>query len=480
MSFKSKKPLLLNFSLIYMGWVLIGVPIWLHKKFGDELSIDSVLFHIYIGWEGVVGTDDLLLRSFFKEVLAYPLVLAAILILLLYKQKIIVQKSYEKASGIFLLVGVSVLMLRIDIAGYAYRSLTGVDVFGSIYVEPPKVTIVDVQKKNVIMIYVESLELSMRGENSWNENFLDPLDELAGWTSTGLTPAPGTLWTTAGMFSSQCAIPLKPFFRHAVKATREGFLPNLRCLGDVLKDAGYDNTFIAGTDVNFGGMNLFFGAHGYSNLKGKNELSQYKEHQNSHSWGGGLHDDELFSAALEEVKKRQGTNRPFMLSLITTDNHPVSGYPSPRCVINKTGDTLRDAIRCTPIQVKNFLDKLQRNGINQTNTVIVVMGDHPLMQGRDVGNKMQGERKVYFKILGKNNVQGRTKLTHFDVAPTVLDLLGMIDKNRPWGLGYSAFSDLPDAAYEKHFAKVVSLEISGPSGKYDSFFARQIVSGTDK
>ena len=60
-------------------------------------------------------------------------------------------------------------------------------------------------------------------------------------------------------------------------------------------------------------------------------------------------------------------------------------------------------------------------------------------------------------------------MTHFDVAPTILDSLGLMkDNTQKFGLGYSVFAPVDN--YLELQSKNVSLEIISPSTTYDALW----------
>ena len=83
------------------------------------------------------------------------------------------------------------------------------DRFSEIYQKPKKSKFATPNvKRNLILIYVESLETSLR--NSSNVNVLLPIDDVPGAQIEKFYQAPGTGWSIAGMISPQPATPPKP------------------------------------------------------------------------------------------------------------------------------------------------------------------------------------------------------------------------------------------------------------------------------
>ena len=101
------------------------------------------------------------------------------------------------------------------------------------------------------------------------------------------------------------------------------------------------------------------------------------------------------------------------------------------------------------------------------------MGDHPFMTQPSQAKVFPKPRYIYFKILDKKDtrIPKRDLMTHFDVAPTILDLLNINeDGSLRFGLGISLFSGISQDDYKKHLRKVTSEKILNHSLTYDLFW----------
>jgi phosphoglycerol transferase len=107
-------------------------------------------------------------------------------------------------------------------------------------------------------------------------------------------------------------------------------------------------------------------------------------------------------------------------------------------------------------------------------TDIIIMGDHLFMASDEqIRDYFAKERRIYFKMISaESRKPARDTMTHFDVAPTILDLLGMrINPDEHFGLGISLFSGISPTEYERHLKQIMSDEILSPSVVYDSFWS---------
>ncbi len=117
--------------------------------------------------------------------------------------------------------------------------------FAAYYKEPSKQ--IDNPQLNPVYIYGESLERTYFDNDAF-PNLTPELgrikDEAIDFSNT--MQLPGTDYTIAGMVASQCGIPLFAPFEGNASASVSSFFPQNICLGDILKNSGYENYFVQG------------------------------------------------------------------------------------------------------------------------------------------------------------------------------------------------------------------------------------------
>ena len=113
----------------------------------------------------------------------------------------------------------------------------------------------------------------------------------------------------------------------------------------------------------------------------------------------------------------------FALALLTLDTHGPYGFPSASCGPN-TGEGLLFAIRCADRMLAEFIGEVRRR---HPDALVALLSDH-LGNFNDLRRPAppDDERRLRFTVWGEGiepavvNRRG----THFDVTPTLLDLLG--------------------------------------------------------
>eukprot|EP00592_Proboscia_alata_P002058 CAMPEP_0194374240 /NCGR_PEP_ID=MMETSP0174-20130528/22637_1 /TAXON_ID=216777 /ORGANISM="Proboscia alata, Strain PI-D3" /LENGTH=587 /DNA_ID=CAMNT_0039153699 /DNA_START=280 /DNA_END=2043 /DNA_ORIENTATION=+ len=286
--------------------------------------------------------------------------------------------------------------------------------------------------KNIVHIFLESLERNYFDQNE----FPGVAPRLRKWEEqavsfSNITTSQGTGWTVAGMVASMCGIPLVT--TGGTGNSLHGmnhFLPGVTCLGDLLKDAGYHQSFIGGADEAFAGKGRFLKSHGIEDLLGLQQILEIIPNATTNSWG--IYDDDLLDVAFEKYKKLSADAKPFALYTLTMDTHGT--LPSPGCVKDKVvhnDKTYIDSARCTDYLVDRFIRRvLDEDSKRGNNTIIIVSTDH-LAMGYAHPEKLQkaGPRRNIFFALGNNRTETHDVLgTKLDIPATVLSFLGYPEK----------------------------------------------------
>ena len=286
--------------------------------------------------------------------------------------------------------------------------------------------------KNLVWIYMESLERIY-----WDPKVfpgLTPnLDRLRGegLDFSGFETFAGANYTMAGLFSSQCGAPLfsSPFAGLDAVAGNDTdastFHPKIDCFGDVLHRAGYAQVYMGGAPIVFSNKGLFFHLHGYDQALGIVQLEKQADGKLPES-GWGLYDKALFKLALDHYRQLEAGRKPFNLSMLTLDTHPPHGRPSLGCPKYAASDnSMLQAVHCTDYLVGQFIGALSKEP-GWKNTVVVIMSDH-LMMRNDAESLFPKDyhRQPALLVLNAGNGVRPARMYHMDIAPTLLDLLGV-------------------------------------------------------
>jgi phosphoglycerol transferase len=440
-----------KFTLYLLASFISMNIIWLFREFGYPTA-EQIVYHIQNGPEGLNGIDHALIRSYVKNVLLAIFLYAAIFTILeirILKTKWMksfqgLSKSLSRLGPLYLLI-VVLISQGSQIHLYEFLApLPDEDFIEKNYVNPNQLSFNLHKPKNLILIYVESLEKNYLDQSLFKKNPLKTLEALPGYSVDRFIQAPGISYTMAGIVSSQCGLPLKTII--AATKNRQGhlmdrFMPNAICIGDVLKQQGYENVFLGGASLQFAGKGKFLSGHGYDKTLGREEwlkMGHYKS-EDMNYWG--LHDEDLFIEARKELKRLKNLGKPFNLTILTLNMHNPKGFMSKVCKA-QGGKKFEDIVGCSARSVANFVSDLQKEGYLQ-DTNVVILGDH-LSMPNDVYKKLRqhGEGYIYNKWITEDAFNPKHhEIVHFDIAPTVLDFIGVHTKEGRFGMGYSVLSD---------------------------------------
>jgi phosphoglycerol transferase len=473
----------LLFFLSFLGGIFLSFPIWVRTVYGERVTLEQMIFFIQSGLAGVAGTDVEIINSLTVYVFVVPLsvFLFLSLIYLLIKRLLSEKKQlfFKKMVTVFCLFFVFfnlfVLLDTIKIIEF-YQSLFGRDSFSELYQDPEKIRYkTPLNKKNLVLIYVESLECDLLEIGPERINALKAIEDLPGYHVRNFMQAPGTHWSIAGMISSQAGVPLKPYYGNNIaEFIKKSYLPNLTSLSDVMERNGYVQYFLVGDDLRFAGKDKFFLGHGYDYAWGRDEWrAKGLDPGLFTSWGESLHDDALFEEAYRLIGSIAVARKPYVVTVVTMDTHFPEGFPSSKCKKEEKNSGFIGAFRCSSRSVSEFVQKLIDDDIVK-NTDIIIMGDHLFMANKEQEKKyFSDKRRVYFKLITSDKRKpNRSMMTHFDVAPTILDLMGLLEtSDTGFGLGKSLFSSLSDSQYKKHLDKVMNCDILNRSVVYDNFWS---------
>ncbi|MBG6226597.1 phosphoglycerol transferase [Arthrobacter sp. CAN_A2] len=335
----------------------------------------------------------------------------------------------------------------------------------------------DEQKRNLVLIYLESGEATLEDDQLFEKDAFAPLKDATkaadGWQSIdGLQQYRGGGWTMAGVASTQCGIPLKGGGSATVSGSPnelgsdvDTYLGGATCLGDVLDDHGYTSVFMGGANASFAAKDTFLGTHGYSEVKDLADWRAAGEPETSFRSDWGLSDKRLLAYARDEIDalhaEAEQTRRPFNLSILTLDTHePVHVYDY--CPVD-TQDELTSVFSCSMTEVAGFVDYMRDQGYLD-DTAVVIMGDHlKHMNANDAFHEQlddHPDRTIFNRIWvpGAGGGAGdgdaavdagalRPRVDQLNMYPTILEAAGLSLKDRQAGLGVSAFaSEVPDGS----------------------------------
>jgi phosphoglycerol transferase len=446
--------------IVYSAAVFgVALALWIGRMFGSP-TIDQIRYHLRYAEGAAVEMSEVFAATFLVEVAGVALALGAVAAALhawLTRGRSGWQARIMRAvPPVALAAGATVLLLQFSVFSYAAAHFDE-DRFGRAYLDPSRTRLTEVGRRNLILIYVESLEETYSDAALFGTDLITPLRSLGGNSLPAYHQSPGATWTIAAMVATQCGVPLTVYSESSVREDRgRSFLAGATCLGDILQARGYRNVFLGGAPLSFAGKGAFLRDHGYQDRYGKEEWlaagARPPGSGDPELGGWGMFDDALFARGRAKVAALHAAGQPFALTMLTLDTHNPNGYFSPRCSRGRTESSGADfprLVTCTSESVAEFVRFVRDSGFLE-DTTVVILGDH-LAVGNPVDAKLRGvgDRRVFNLFLGTPPFPAHVqRVVSFDMFPTLLEAVGLRTEDGRLGLGRSAWAPQEPAQSE--------------------------------
>lgn len=469
-----KKILEIIFYLI--SFLLILLPFWFKKKFG-VVYFDQLIFHLELFFKGNLVADAQVQKSLYKWVVISSI--TSTYLYLIFKRKFLKKNNLTKTKELISFFLILILSVAYNTALFESITFNKNDfIEKNYYFEEP----INVQnnKKNLILIYVESLDQIFADKKKYGSNLLQQLYDLNINSNEikNFYQIPGYSFTINSLVATQCGIPAKPigFFEASSLKNIKNFLPNIKCLGDYTNELNYKNLFITSDEIENFGVKHFLLNHKFlnSNIYDVKKLKQLGYQTSNFAWrgdknkDGGMHDDVLFEASYDIIKKNLNNPEPFFLSIYTLDTHSPKGYPNPKCLKTMFEDeeieknfTIKNSVICTVNALSLFISKI--SALNQP-IDIIILGDHAYP-----GNDERNSRIFNKFIIDSKTKFNRETMNHLDFFPSLLHILGYRFKQNRFALGFNIFDEINLDFYNEYIFNL-DKKLSGKSKKYLSFW----------
>lgn len=491
--------LLICAPLLFFGALCLYASIWYINVFGD-VGFDAVLYTLF---SDIEGTESGIIGDFILRAVLPALATAAALAFLLFanpKRKLFMRlgekiklrlypfpKWLSASLSVVLVMGFIVSAAsRVDLIGYFSYMMQGSTTFiEDNYVNPAGVDIVfPEEKRNLIVLYLESVETSFASDEYKGGNDVNPIRELCelaadntnfshNETVGGFSSLTGGTWTVGALVSICCGVPLKLPLDLSGNSYGEGhFMPGITTITDILHDNGYFQAFMCGSQASFGNREAFYVEHGVDKIYDYNAAIEDGIIPQGYAVWWGMEDSYLFEYAKLKLGEMSRGNKPFAVSILTADTHHIGGYLCDRCG-NEYPEQYENVLACSSRQVTAFVKWIQEQDFYE-NTTIVICGDHPTMDGEYAADNLPADydRKVYncfINALPEAVKEKNREFSSLDMFPTVLASVGCVIKGDRLGLGTNMFSS-SQTLCEEMGRDAFDYELSRKSDYYDKVF----------
>lgn len=495
----------LAIMILVISTVIFSLSTYLNGKFADQ-SIDAMIFYLVSGTEGTSG--DVFISAIQSSVLPSVFIFFIVFIpIMRIKKKNIIDikiKNKEFSFHIFpnkfiykfrLLYATIILIISfvtcyqiLGVSNYIKSLIDYSSYIDNHYVDSRDVSITfPKEKRNLIILYLESMENSMIDKENgggWNYNVIPELTTIAKTNLNfsnsdkvgGALSIYGTTWTVAAMVSTTSGLPLKIPVNGNEYTSSSNFLAGAYTLGDILKEEGYNQKLMFGSDADFGGRKNYYITHGNYEISDVNTAIEEGKMLDSQKVWWGYDDTHLFRWAKEEITSMASSDKPFSISLLTANTHFPDGYVESEAE-QKYETQYENVYAYSSKQVDEFVKWIQQQDF-YPNTTLVILGDHLSMQpdGYFEKHTYNGYTQTIYNAFinpAIEPVNSKNRIfTSLDMYPTILASIGVKINGDRLGLGTNLFSGRKTLEEELGF-DYVDKELA----KNSKFYNQSILQG---
>lgn len=483
------EPLSVSFSFV-LSFLTLAVLNWYTKKFQTKdyfklshiFLVTVLLFlmaHLRAGIYWALNTfplkdpntvlltlqepfDDfayMMIKQYLSTTIPQALIITIILSIFLY---VFLGSTKKRLAAIFFyfMATVALLFSELPVSAYVHimneepeKNLTNSSFFVDNYVNPDSVRIVvPEQKRNLILIYLESLETTFSDKNHGGNQDENLIPEITGLALQNLNfgksngrigggfDANGSNATFASMQTRSLGIPAMNNYK------KTPILHHYKSLYKILNDNGYKQVFFQGNPGMYTEFHYFVTDQKVDDVYGPEDLIQRMnlnvEDLIRKQGGRTVQDKESFVFARQILDTIQ---EPFSLTFFTIDTHSPAGLYDPDCIKapdeKNEDERLKAAVRCVSRELDSFLDSLKTKPFYD-NTTIVIFGDHLFTGTRLVKDFPDRKWIDIFVNAPKIPVaeEGR-RFSDIDMFPTILSSLNFDIEGNRLGFGTDLFCD---------------------------------------
>lgn len=227
---------------------------------------------------------------------------------------------------------------------------------------------------------------------------------------------------------------------------------NFFTIADLLKQRGYDTSFIYGGESHFDNMRSFFLGNGFTTIV---EQKDFDNPVFKGSWGAS--DEDLMAKADETFRALHKEGKPFFSLVFSSSNHDPFEFPDNRIALyEQPKQTRNNAAKYADYAIGEFFKKAKQSDYWK-DTLFLVIADH---DSRISGAGLVPIPRFHIPgvILGDGIAPKKDKriVSQIDMAPTLLSLMGISADYPMLGKDLTRMpADWPGRAimqYDKNFA----------------------------
>lgn len=269
---------------------------------------------------------------------------------------------------------------------------------------------------NIVLVLEESFGAEFVGAYGDDRNLTPSFDALS---KQGIlfrnAYATGTR-TVRGIEAILTSLPPIP----TVSIVRRPGCEDVANLGKTLRERGYRTSFFYGGYSYFDNMDHFFSSNGFTVY----DRSDIADPQFANIWG--VSDEDLFRFTLDQLDAVTAAEEtPFLAVVLTTSNHKPFTFPPGVPGVAESGGGRLAGVRYADHAIGRLAEEAEKRPWSRS-TIFVIVADH--------GARVYGAAKIPLETYAVpllfwwpgtlEPAVIETRMSHIDVAPTLLGLLG--------------------------------------------------------
>ena len=298
-------------------------------------------------------------------------------------------------------------------------------------------------KANVVIVLMESLsakylEMKEPAPDGTMVKLTPNLDKLA---TQGLylsnVYATGTR-SVRGIEALSLAVPPLP----GMSIVRRDNNENLRSVGSIFAEKGYENKWLYGGFGYFDNMNYFFANNGFEVV----DRGTWDKGEVSFANAWGACDGDTYKKLIKEADESYAKGKPFLSVMLSISNHRPYTYPDESLPLKSGKHKRRGAVLYADYAIGQFIEEAKTKPWFD-NTVFVFVADHTAGAAGKEEINLEGHRIpaiIYApKLIKPQKID--MAVSQMDILPTLLGILNFDYVSSFWG------QDILKPNYESRF-----------------------------
>ncbi len=425
-----RKGFFLYFLIFFILFFILWFFVWMYKNFG-RINLDEIAIVLQIGLNGV---DHSLLWSFIKKVILRSFgwgIIYAIFYQLISKYKILQIMSFVVLVGLIIYNGHK---SNIELGSFFNNKKS--NFYEQEYIYPDKTDITFSEKKNTLVIVLESMEKTFNDKKLFGAHGLIPNItklERENISFKKYHSISGLSHTIAAITGITTGLPL---FYTSFKSIEK--MLGTTGIGTIFKNNDYGTYALFPASGKFSLKTNFLKRMGFDTIYDGERLRKLLTYKLSEYPFNGVDDGTFFELSKPILTKIINKREPYFIMMETINTH-CKGYFTEAC--REKGfkqENMEDIIMCEDKLVYDFINWFRNK---DPKAIIIVINDHQQKSGNIMNKLNKNKERALNNIFINTNIFNydytERKISAMDFFPTIIEAAGGKIDGCKLGLGVS-------------------------------------------